>query len=134
MKKPTVIVVCLALLLGIGITAAACGQSSGASTPKQAAEDLLNRMKSGDWESVYKDLSASGKKEVTLEQFTDYGKQSTAPSDLKWTVTGTKTSGDKANVTVKLQAEGQTDVMSFTFVKEGGGWKFTGDMSSPESH
>ena len=134
MKKTLFVVACIALLLGLGLLVAACGQSGtsgGSNTPKQAVQSMLDALKKGDWSAAYNQLSAADKKQITLKQWTDaYAKQGAPPKDLTWTISSEKTTGNDAVVTVKMSQGGQSQSVPFAAVKDGNTWKVSASKSS----
>lgn len=131
MKKSLFVVACLALLLSLGVFAAACGQSGGGTsggskTPKQVVTTFLNDLKTGNYADAYKQLSAADQKQGTEKQFADaYAQQGKPPADLTFSATSEKISGNKAVVQVKESQGGQSQNMSVALVKEGGAWKIS---------
>lgn len=134
LKKTLFVVACIALLLGLGLLVAACGQSGtsgGSNTPKQAVQSMLDALKKGDWSASYNQLSSADKKQITLKQWTDaYSKQGTPPKDLTWTIGSEKITGNDAVVTVKMSQGGQSQSVPFACVKDGNTWKVSASKSS----
>jgi len=133
LKKSRIITVVLVSLLGLGLFVAGCGQQSTtkSSSPKQAATNWLNDLKSGNWSASYDALTSADQKKITRKEWIDtYSKQGKPAADVSFTVTGEKITGDKATVSVNMVQGGQNQSGSLALIKEGNTWKISASASS----
>lgn len=124
MKRSSAIVVFLVIAIAVSVFAAACGgQTETTGDPKAVVESMLKAMKASDAEASYNLLSAEDQKQIKKDQWTEAITAEKPPADLTWKITKSEVNGDKAVVTVKISAEGESQDQPFALVKEDGVWK-----------